>query len=56
MSDAVPGLDDPGPPLPPEVAEAEAGGEVARLYDDIRRAIRSPNVNLVYRLLASAPE
>ena len=56
MSDAIPGLDDPGPPLPPEVAEAEAGGELARLYGDIRRALRSPNVNLVYRLLASYPD
>jgi hypothetical protein len=56
MSDAMPGHDDPGLPLPPEVAEAEADGEVARLYDDIRRALRSPNVNLVYRLLASYPE
>ncbi|MDP8924905.1 MAG: halocarboxylic acid dehydrogenase DehI family protein [Chloroflexota bacterium] len=48
--------DDLEPPLPPEVAEAEAGGEVARLYGDIRWALRSPNVNLVYRLLAHYPD
>ena len=44
------------PPLPREVAEAEARGAVARVYDEIRRALRSPNVNLVYRLLASYPD
>ena len=43
------------PTLPSEVSEAEARGEVARLYDHIRRALHSPNVNLVYRLLASYP-
>lgn len=39
-----------------EVSEAEASGAVARLYEEIRRALRSPNVNLIYRLLASRPE
>ncbi|MBA2447385.1 MAG: hypothetical protein H0V51_05095 [Chloroflexi bacterium] len=42
-------------PLPPEVAEAEARDEIARIYEEIRQALRSPNVNLVYRLLASYP-
>ncbi len=45
-----------GTPLPLEVPEAEARGRVARIYDEIRRALRSPNVNLVYRLLASYPD
>lgn len=37
------------------MAEAEANEDVARLYEAIRRALRSPNVNLVYRMLASCP-
>ena len=44
------------PILPPEVAETEASGAIARLYQEIRAALRSPNVNLVYRLLANYPE
>ncbi len=44
------------PPLPMEVPEIEASGTVARLYDEIRAALRSPNVNLVYRLLVRYPD
>ena len=43
------------PALPPEVSEADASGRIAELYDEIRPALRSPNVNLVYRLLANYP-
>ncbi len=56
MSGIMSRRDDLELPLPPEVAEAEADGEVARLYGDIRWALRSPTVNLVYRLLASYPD
>lgn len=38
-----------------EVSEADASGEAARLYEQIRAALGSPNVNLIYRLLASYP-
>ena len=38
-----------------EVPEAEAGGEIAVLYDDIRAATGIPLVNLVYRYIASVP-
>lgn len=39
----------------PEVSEAEARGRVAEIYDEIRRTIGSPVVNLVYRHLAVDP-
>lgn len=39
----------------PEVSEAEAQGRVAEIYDEIRRTIGSPVVNLVYRHLAVDP-
>ena len=56
MTDALSPSGAGEPPLPREVAEAEAHGVVARIYDEIRRALRSPTVNLVYRLLATYPE
>jgi hypothetical protein len=40
----------------PEVAEAEAEGAVAELYEDIRGVLGLPLVNLVYRHLAVEPE
>jgi len=39
----------------PEVSEAEARGRVANVYEEIRRAVGSPVVNLVYRHLAVEP-
>jgi len=38
-----------------EVAEADAEGSVAEIYEDIRRALGLPVVNLVYRHLAVEP-
>lgn len=43
-----------GDPVP-AIAEAEATGEIAALYDDIRRALGVPVVNLVWRHLATIP-
>src|SRR5262249_31484148 len=40
----------------PEVSEAEAQGRVAEIYEEIRRAVGLPVVNLVYRHLAVEPE
>jgi hypothetical protein len=39
----------------PEVAETDAAGPVADVYEDIRRALGLPVVNLVYRHLAVEP-
>jgi hypothetical protein len=39
----------------PEVAETDAEGSVAEIYEDIRRALGLPVVNLVYRHLAVEP-
>jgi hypothetical protein len=39
-----------------EVLEAEARGRVAEIYEEIRRTVGSPVVNLVYRHLAVEPE
>ena len=39
----------------PEVPESEAAGTVAETYEDIRRVIGLPLVNLVYRTLAVEP-
>jgi hypothetical protein len=38
-----------------EVTEAEARGRVAEIYEEIRRTVGSPVVNLVYRHLALQP-
>ena len=38
-----------------EIGEAEARGETARLYDDIRRCTGAGTVNLVYRRMAARP-
>jgi hypothetical protein len=43
------------PPYLPEVPEGEADGLVAQLYEDIRRVLGLPLVNLVYRRLAVEP-
>jgi hypothetical protein len=40
----------------PEVAESMARGVVAETYDDIRRVLGLPIVNLVYRCLAVKPD
>jgi len=39
----------------PEVSEAEAQGRVAEIYEEIRRTVGMPIVNLVYRHLAVEP-
>jgi hypothetical protein len=39
----------------PEIPEAEAEGSVAETYEDIRRVVGFPLVNLVYRTLAVVP-
>lgn len=41
-----------GAPLP-EISEREATGRVAEIYEEIRRAVGLPLVNLVYRVLAA---
>ena len=38
----------------PEISERDASGRVAELYDEIRRTIGLPLVNLVYRVLAAS--
>ena len=38
-----------------EIGEAEARGETARLYDDIRRCTGAGMVNLIYRRMAARP-
>lgn len=43
-----------GDPVP-AITEAEATGEIAALYDDIRRSQGTPVVNLVWRHLATFP-
>ena len=43
-----------GDPVP-SVAEADATGEIADLYADIRKSLGMPFVNLVWRNLASVP-
>ena len=43
-----------GDPVP-AITEAEATGEIAALYDDIRRALGVPVVNLIWRHLAVFP-
>ena len=40
-------------PALPEIAERDATGMVAELYEEIRRAVGLPLVNLVYRVLAA---
>jgi hypothetical protein len=40
----------------PEVAEADARGAVAAIYDEIRTVLGLPVVNLIYRCLAVEPE
>lgn len=42
-------------PYLPEVAEGDAEGSIAEIYDDIRRVLGLPIVNLVYRHLAVEP-
>ena len=37
----------------PEISEREASGRVAELYEEIRRTVGLPLVNLVYRVLAA---
>jgi hypothetical protein len=39
----------------PELREAEAPPEIAALYDEMRRTMRLPLVNLIYRHLATMP-
>jgi hypothetical protein len=41
-------------PTLPEIAERDATGRVAELYEVIRRAVGLPLVNLVYRVLAAS--
>lgn len=41
--------------LLPEVGEADAEGDVARLYQEIRTTLRIPFVGLIYRTLAVKP-
>lgn len=41
--------------LLPEVSEADARGSIAEVYEDIRRVLGLPLVNLVYRHLAVVP-
>ncbi len=43
-----------GDPVP-SIAEADATGEIADLYGDIRQSLGMPFVNLVWRNLASVP-
>jgi len=43
-----------GDPVP-SIAEADASGEIAELYTDIRQSLGMPFVNLVWRNLASVP-
>ncbi|MCG8542928.1 MAG: halocarboxylic acid dehydrogenase DehI family protein [Alphaproteobacteria bacterium] len=43
-----------GDPVP-SITEAEADGEIARTYDDIRRTLGVPVVNLIWRRLAVIP-
>ena len=43
-----------GDPVP-SITEAEADGEIARIYDDIRRTLAVPVVNLIWRRLAVIP-
>ncbi len=43
-----------GDPVP-SIAEADASGEIAELYADIRQSLGMPFVNLVWRNLASVP-
>ena len=43
-----------GDPVP-SIAEADATGEIAKLYADIRQSLGMPFVNLVWRNLASVP-
>ena len=43
-----------GDPVP-SIAEADATGEIAELYGDIRQSLGMPFVNLVWRNLASVP-
>ncbi len=43
-----------GDPVP-SIAEADATGEIAELYGDIRQSLGIPFVNLVWRNLASVP-
>ena len=43
-----------GDPVP-SIAEADATGEIAELYADIRQSLGMPFVNLVWRNLASVP-
>ena len=38
-----------------EIGEAEARGETARLYDDIRRCTGAGMINLIYRRMAARP-
>ncbi|MGI9658574.1 MAG: hypothetical protein ACR2OD_06675, partial [Gaiellaceae bacterium] len=40
-------------PALPEIPEREATGRVAELYEEIRRTVGLPLVNLVYRVLAA---
>ena len=44
-----------GDPVP-SIAEADATGEIAELYADIRQSLGMPFVNLVWRNLASVPD
>ena len=43
-----------GDPLP-SIAEADAVGEIAELYADIRQTLEMSFVNLVWRVLAAVP-
>ena len=43
-----------GDPVP-AIAEADATGEIADLYDDIRKTLGVPLVNLIWRNLAATP-
>ena len=43
-----------GDPIP-AVSEAEARGDGARLFDDIRQVLGVPVVNLIFRHLATLP-
>ena len=39
----------------PQIAEADATGEIAVIYDEMRRAMRVPTVNLIHRHMAALP-
>ncbi len=52
MSDSV--IQASGDPLP-SVAEADARGEIAELYADIRQTLNMSFVNLVWRAVAAVP-